>query len=257
MEFGRIDTEGFLKTKLDNSGHRVVSKFTLMQDLKDSAVYDTVLSDIGSNNHQPSISRENYLDQTSVRSHNLVLTLMSICTVVLALMAIVMYIWNIRRRSKFNKNIEVVVKDKENHMTEINKLFRRPPKKINNLTKDRVLYRIEKQIEQNTQTQIVSLTNEVGIESNDLHLMKSNTKHSCTSLIIQLLKSQKNTKIKPFRRYSSFDYTSEFNPFRKLCDTYYYKINKNFKFLNAAQEVMYSIDEVIEDMTILFPKGKE
>lgn len=178
MEFDRIETKGFLKTRLDDSGHRVISKSVFMQDLKDSAVYDVTLGDMSSSTHQPSIYRENYLDQTSIKSQNPVWTLMSICTVVLAIMAIVIYIWSIIRSSKIKKNIELVVKDKENHMTEINKLFRRPPKKINDLTKNRVLYRIGKQIEQNTQSQIVNAAKEVDIVLDDLCLIKSNTKES-------------------------------------------------------------------------------
>ena len=87
--------------------------------------------------------------------------------------------------------------------------------------------------------------------------MKEDTQRSTTVMIITLLKSLRHRKSKVFQRYNCLEVTAEFNPFKKLSDSYYYKLNKNYNLFDNQGKLTFSPTNVIDDFTVIFGKGKE
>ena len=67
----------------------------------------------------------------------------------------------------------------------------------------------------------------------------------------------RHKKASTFKRYNSLEVTSEYNPYKKLSDCYYYKLNKNYKLFDMNDDLNWGVQDIVNDLTVIFGQGKE
>lgn len=60
-----------------------------------------------------------------------------------------------------------------------------------------------------------------------------------------------------YSRFNCFDINPKNNPYRKLGDTYYYRLNRLYKMFDAHKKLLFTADDIVSDFRVIYRNDPE
>ncbi|CAI2361297.1 unnamed protein product [Moneuplotes crassus] len=256
------EVEGYKETHLDEEMDSYLEATTIIDDLKNSSLSYKIIRDI----NQGKDSIKEYPDfyktiPAKAQDEGVAKFFMVLIPILIIIGSVVAFVVYITGNFKLPRSLEKYFENRrkgeirEDHMEEINSYFEKELTDTNEKTKKTIKYRVGRQMEENTKNHI----EKCDLDEQENAKLLAETKYSAVSIIMQLYNHTMNEEEAHdvYSRFNCFDINPKNNPYRKLCDTYYYRLNRLYKMFDTNKKLLFTAEEIISDLKVIYRNDPE